>query len=233
LIYPGGIDEILSVSERTGVEVKTICADFFMEAPLHSRNTQEVGRSRKVMTELLTAASRLGVTDIVVPCVDLSALNSNAAIRRLVVELNRLLDCASKCEVRLALETDLPAYSLAALLDQLDRDLVAVNYDIGNSAALGYDPVEELTAYGSRISDIHIKDRLRNGGPVRLGEGDAQFGRFFKKLAGLDYQGPLIMQAYRDDEGVEIFRQQLDWITPFLLGGEREHTCDNPRPRRV
>ena len=56
---------------------------------------------------------------------------------------------------------------------------ITVNYDIGNSAALGYDPIEELDSYGDKISDIHIKDRTLNGGPVVLGEGDADFEKFF------------------------------------------------------
>jgi sugar phosphate isomerase/epimerase len=56
------------------------------------------------------------------------------------------------------------------------------------------------------------------GGPVTLGEGNADFAKFFGKLEELDYQGPFIMQAYRDDEGVEIFKKQLDWIKKYLNG---------------
>ena len=54
------------------------------------------------------------------------------------------------------------------------------------------------------------------GGPVTLGEGNADFARFFDKLEEFNYQGPFIMQAYRDDEGVEIFKKQLDWIKKYL-----------------
>jgi len=53
---------------------------------------------------------------------------------------------------------------------------------------------------------------------VTLGEGNADFAKFFGKLEELDYQGPFIMQAYRDDEGVEIFKKQLDWIQKYLNG---------------
>ena len=34
-----------------------------------------------------------------------------------------------------------------------------VNYDTGNSASLGYDPSEEISVYGHRIINVHIKDR--------------------------------------------------------------------------
>jgi len=73
-----------------------------------------------------------------------------------------------------------------------------------------------LETYGDRITDTHIKDRVLAGGPVILGEGDANFTKFFNKLMEFDYQGPFIMQAYRDDEGVEIFKKQLDWIKRYL-----------------
>jgi sugar phosphate isomerase/epimerase len=91
-----------------------------------------------------------------------------------------------------------------------------VNYDIGNSASLGFDPIEELNAYGDRITDIHIKDRLLNGGPVTLGDGNADFEMFFNKLKEFNYKGPLIMQAYRDEEGLEIFKKQKKWIEKYI-----------------
>ena len=91
-----------------------------------------------------------------------------------------------------------------------------VNYDIGNSAGLGFNMVEELDQYGHHISDIHIKDRLLNGKSVLLGQGNANFELFFDTLLQYKYEGIFIMQAYRDEEGVEIFKKQLNFIKPFL-----------------
>jgi len=82
--------------------------------------------------------------------------------------------------------------------------------------SLGYNPVEELEAYGDKITDIHIKDRILNGGPVILGQGDVNFDSFFKKLSEIDYQGPFIMQAYRDEEGVSVFKSQLEWVKVYF-----------------
>ena len=90
---------------------------------------------------------------------------------------------------------------------------MTVTYDTGDRAALGYDPKEELELYGERISNIHIKDRLRGGGSVVLGTGDTRFERFFGALRTLRFSGPFIMQAYRDDEGMALFRSQFQWLT--------------------
>jgi len=100
--------------------------------------------------------------------------------------------------------------------NRFDSNRLTVNYDIGNSAALGYDAVEELEAYGDRMTDIHIKDRVLDGGSTVLGTGNADFERFFDKLKSFNYTGPFLMQAYRDDEGVSVFKEQLEWVKPYL-----------------
>ena len=216
LLKEGGIDELQAIIDKSGVAVYTVCADYFMEAPLHSSDNSVADQSQKVMLQLLENGAKLGITDVVVPCVDQSTLDGQDAANRFVERMKPMVIAAEKHGINLSLETDLAPQPFVDLLDRFDSDRVAVNYDIGNSAALGYDPVEELAAYGHRITDIHIKDRLRNGGPGVLGEGDADFDRFFQALEGYDYKGPFVMQAYRDDEGVVVFRKQLKWIKPFL-----------------
>ena len=52
---------------------------------------------------------------------------------------------------------------------------------------------------------------------MELGSGDADFETFFTHLKKYNYKGPFIMQAYRDDEGVEIFKKQLSRIKEFLI----------------
>lgn len=216
LLKEGGIDEIMSVSEQTGVTVNTICADYFMEAPLHSHKQGSAEKSQQVMARLLKNAAQLSVTDVVVPCVDQSTLDGQEAADCFVEKLAPMVEIAEQHGINLSLETDLAPQPFVKLLDRFNSDRVRVNYDIGNSAALGYEPVKELDAYGDRITDIHIKDRIFGGGPVVLGEGNANFEAFFSKLKDFDYQGPFIMQAYRDEEGLEIFKQQLEWIKPYL-----------------
>ena len=216
LLIDSGLDEINQVAEKTGVTVQTICADYFMEAPLHSEDISICEQSKKVMVRLLNNAAKLGVSDIVIPCVDQSSLNNKQATERFAKQLLPIVEIAEQKKINISLETDLAPQPFAELLDRFDSNLVTVNYDIGNSAALGFDPVEELKTYGYKISDIHIKDRELNGGPVVLGQGSADFDAFFKQLNKIDYQGPFIMQAYRDDEGLNVFKQQLDWVDPYL-----------------
>jgi len=216
LLKKGGLDEILNVCKSTGVSTKTICADYFMEAPLHSIDVSVAAQSMSVLNRLLDTSSQLGVTDIVIPCVDQSTLDGVEAVERFISKILPIIPVIEGKGINLSLETDLAPQPFVQLLERLDSERITVNYDIGNSAALGYDPVEELDAYGSRISDVHIKDRVLGGGSVILGEGDADFRRFFSKLKDFSYTAPFIMQVYRDAEGVAVFKKQLAWVKPYL-----------------
>ncbi len=215
LMSKSGIAEIQTVSQQSGVSVRTVCANCFMDAPFHSENNQTVEQSLNVLRQLMEHCAQLGVTNILIPCLDEASMDVPAR-ERFVNRLQPALDWAKEYQIHLALETDLAPREFLALLNQFDSPQVTVNYDTGNSAALGFDPAEELATYGSKITGIHIKDRTRGGGSTVLGTGDTDFDAFFQALSKTDYQGPFTLEVYRDDEGLQIFQQQLDWIRPKL-----------------
>jgi len=217
LLTPKGIMEIIAISEETGVLVRTVCADYFMEAPLNHVNDEISNSSKKILLRLLKNGKILGLTDIVIPCVDQSSMSDVAAMDRFVLNIIPSVEQAESAGINLSLETDLAPLPFAKLLKRLGSARITVNYDTGNSAANGFDPAEELAAYGSQISDIHIKDRMLGGSSVELGNGDTHFDRFFEALKPLKYKGPFIMQAYRDDDGLDVFKRQLSWIRKKYL----------------
>jgi L-ribulose-5-phosphate 3-epimerase UlaE len=216
LLRSGGPDEILTLAAKTGVSVDTVCADYFMHAPLHHPDAAIASTSRQVLQKLMLNGKRIGLSNIVIPCVDQSRFADAAAQKRFVRNVQPLVAVAEKLELYLALETDLPPQPFAELLAAFDSPNISVNYDIGNSAAWGYNPVEELACYGANITDIHIKDRNRGGDSVLLGTGNAQFDLFFKHLEPFNYQGPFILQAYRDDDGLGTSTRQLAWLQQRL-----------------
>lgn len=216
LMQEAGLDEILALSEQTGISVKTVCADYFMEAPLHSPSDIVVQQSQKVLCKLITHSVRIGISDIVIPCVEQSSLVNNIHKDRFVNNLQPAIELAEKFGINLSLETDLDPISFVDLLEQFDSHRITVNYDTGNSASLGYNVKDEIYAYGRLISDIHIKDRIFGGESVMLGKGNTEFDTFFSELAKINSQSVFIMQAYRDDEGLDVFNKQLEWIKPKL-----------------
>jgi L-ribulose-5-phosphate 3-epimerase len=223
LMSDSGIKQIQNTIKKTGLGVRSICADIFMEAPLHSENNSISSTSKEILLKLIVNASKLGVTDIVIPCVDQSTLKGENDQNRLIKNLAESIKLANKLKINLALETDLAPLPFLELLNKFESDIVKVNYDIGNSASLGFDIYEEFKLYGNRISDIHIKDRELGGGSVKLGAGNANFKSFFEVFSKIDFKGPIVMQVYRDDEGIEIFKKQFDW---FKLKIKNEYDCN-------
>jgi len=215
LMRDSGPDEILALCEKTGVAVKSVCADYFMDSPLHGVDEGSARASTQALSRLMRNCARVGIEDIVIPCVDRSRMKDRADRAEFSTRLLPLVESAAKSRLRLSLETDLAPEPFAELLHGLDPAVVTVNYDMGNSASLGYDAAQEFAAYGARISDVHIKDRTLGGGSVPLGTGAVDFQKVFNLLASSSYRGPLIMQAFRDDEGLAVFKRQLDWIRPF------------------
>jgi L-ribulose-5-phosphate 3-epimerase UlaE len=219
-----GINEISSIILATGVSVKTICADYFMESPLHSLDNDVFGRNIIVLKKLIENASRLNISDIVIPCVDQSSLKNDNQILRLTKAIKKVENILMQCNVNLSLETDLSSIDFLDLIKKINCTNVKINYDTGNSACFGYNLAEEFNAYGHLISDIHIKDRKLNGGSVLLGSGDINLTLFFDSLKSINFTGPIIFQVYRDDEGVSIFKEQLNYFN-FSLN---EYNSINP-----
>jgi sugar phosphate isomerase/epimerase len=210
LFSRSGINEILKVCNDTGVGVRSVCADYLMEDPFHCLNSEIVSKSQEVISTLLQNLALLEVKDLVVPCVDHSKLDTEDDFHRFKINIVRIIELAESYGINISLETDLSPALFGQLLDYLPYHNVTVNYDTGNSASLGFDPLEEFAIYGNKISDIHIKDRKLNSGSVLLGTGDVKFDRFFKALKTINYTAPFIMQVYRDDEGVSVFKSQLE-----------------------
>lgn len=214
LLAEGGLETLRAAMKPSGVGVASICADYFMEAPLHRGGRQD--EAGACLDILLDRAGMLGIGDIVIPCVDHSRLEDAAQEAALVAALTRVLPKAEALGVNLSLETDLDPARFAGLLARLPSKRVTVNYDIGNSASWGYDPHAEWAAYGPRISDVHIKDRVLGGGSVELGSGNADIPLVLGLMRDTDFSGPVIMQAFRDDEGLEVFGRQLAWLARHI-----------------
>ena len=224
LMSASGCKKIKDIVNQSGVKVKTVCADYFMDAPLHSTDLNVATLSAAVLRELIINSRTIGVTDIVLPLVDHSSVRDLESQDLFIRAIEPFFSYLDEQNMNLNLETDLDPTAFKNLLNQIDSDRVTVNYDTGNSAGLGYDPEQEFAAYGDRITDIHIKDRVKNGFSVCLGQGSADFTKIFKCVQNYGYSGPFIMQAFRDDDGLEIFKTQLTWLRS-LIGNIEESNC--------
>ena len=201
LMTDAGRDEICRLMADHGVAVPSLTGDCFMQAPFH----QETGAAREALLgefeRIVEACGELGIGAIVLPLVDGGRLRDRRDEDSFNEGLSRIGPNLEKHTVRILIESNYPPAKLAHLIAPLPANLFGINYDTGNSAALGHDPAEELAAYGERIGNVHLKDRLRGGHTVPLGEGDADFAAVFGGLARARYGGRFVLQTARAADG--------------------------------
>lgn len=189
--------EISRLSEKYEIKINSVCADFFMDNKLFGVTNYE--NNTKVLGKLIESCSKLCIKYIEIPLVDSSSINDDIkSEQQLVKNIKQILPFANDNNVSLILETDLPPKRFLNLLQNFEHNVFA-NYDTGNSTALGYNLVEELTTYGHIIKNIHIKDRLLHGDTVPFGTGNTNFDLFFSMLKKISYVGDLIIQGAREE----------------------------------
>lgn len=192
------------LSRRHGIGIHSVCADYFMDHLLLRGSADERREHRGTLLRLIERCFGMGIERIVLPFVDSSSLAGEGERDALVALLPDLLDATASTPVELHLETDLGPSDFARLLERIEHPRVRVNYDSGNSSGLGYSPREEFAAYGPRVGSVHIKDRVKGGGTVPLGSGDARFDELADALAATGYRGDYILQVARGVEGDEV-----------------------------
>ena len=194
-----GIKEIKKISKLYDVRIGSLLADYFMEKKLFGKDSSEIKKSVEMLFFIIDQCKKCNIPVIEIPLVDSSAIRTKDDKKQLINNLKKPLEYAKEKGISISLETSLPPKEFRELiLDFKPLDL-KVNYDMGNSASLGFDPVEEISLLGEFIVNVHIKDRLKGGGTVPLGSGDTDFDSVFTALKKINYSEDFILQAARQD----------------------------------
>ena len=193
-----------ALSGQFDVEVRSLCADYFMEEPLVRATPAQLDARLEALDWLMHRCALAGVSRLVLPFVDASRIETDTEFDGVCGALERALSMAERTAVEVHLETSLTPDRFARLLSRLPHPMLKVNYDSGNSASLGYHPAEEFAAYGPRVGSVHIKDRMLGGSTVPLGTGNADFGALSHCLKEIGYTGDFILQVARGTPGQEV-----------------------------
>jgi L-ribulose-5-phosphate 3-epimerase len=218
LMTKEGAEEIRRLSVKHGITVASLTGDCLMQAPFY----KAAGRAREQLLldleQILVNSGSLGIKWVVLPLVDNGHLENQHQEEALLAGLERVKNILKDVRVHLVFESDFPSEQLAAFIAGLDPRYFGINYDIGNSAALGYNHEEEIAAYGERILNVHVKDRLHGGGTVPLGQGAADIPGALKSLRSVGYVGNYILQAARAPNGdhVGVLCKYRDLVEKWL-----------------
>ena len=201
LMTTSGRREIQSLSKEYGLNVQSLTGDNFMQAPFYKAE----GQLRKTLVDemkaLLDSCAELKMKYALIPLVDRGGIENPEQEEVLLKELLDLVPFLKSASLKVLFESDFPPARLVQFMKKFPKEAFGINYDIGNSAALGFDPTEEITAYADRIDNVHVKDRVLGGTTVPLGTGNADLPRVFRELAKVRYAGDYILQTARAADG--------------------------------
>jgi len=204
--------EVTELMSKFNVKVDSITLDNFVEAPIHKIN--ELSGNRSEISDFFWVIENLFETQIrtlVLPIVNEAGTFTNNDLENLIKSLNKITDHLQYGNFQVAVECEFDLNSIQRLLDSTDPNFIGVNFDMGNSAALGHDPENELTICKDRILNVHIKDRPYKGKTIKLGEGDVQFHKVARLLNTLNYDKNLILQVARDFDKEE-YDSVKEWV---------------------
>jgi L-ribulose-5-phosphate 3-epimerase len=201
LMTKTGQAEIRALCHRHELSIPSLTGDCFMQAPLWKAQGADRKALERDFVKIAKGCAAVGISMLVVPLVDDGRLEDEDQENNLVAFLESKVEFLAAHGLKVVFESDYVPPELERFIARLDPDLFGINYDIGNSAALGFNPQEEFAAYGQRIVNIHIKDRVFGGTTVALGTGSADFNLVFAGLAQINYQGNFILQTARATDG--------------------------------
>ena len=224
LMSSAGIDEIIKLKNMYGIDVSSVVADYFMVQRLFGDDQVMIKNAVDTLYTLIDQCAKSSIPIIELPFVDEAALCTREDIKQLRETLPEAINYAGEKNVLITLETSLPPQRFRELIESFFSPYIKVNYDMGNSASLGYDPAEEIMLLGKYIANVHIKDRILGGGTVPLGCGNTDFKSSFAALKRVGYHGDFILQAARRDLSNHIgkeyyedtIRRYISFVKPYI-----------------
>lgn len=227
LMTVDGQKKILTLCRQHGVSVPSLTGDCFMQAPFWKVDGKVRTDLQADFLAIGRACAKVGIRMMVVPLVDNGRLDTTAQEDVLVDFLLEQQSFLTQYKLQVIFESDFAPAELARFIARLPVEQFGINYDIGNSAALGFNPAEEFAAYGTRVINVHIKDRVIGGTTVPLRTGSADFDSVFAALSRGSYQGNFILQTARavDENHAEVLRVYRDmtqqWMQQFGLAATK------------
>lgn len=221
-------NELSTLQNIYNVQIPSLTLNCFVEAPFYKYN--ELTGLESDVSDLLWIIDNLKHTEVktlVLPIVAECGVFNKDFLLKLIYRLKSIEQNLDSCNVNIAIECEFDINSMEILLDKLNPSFFGINFDMGNSAALGNNPVDELKVCKDRILNIHIKDRLLHGHSVRLGEGVVNFKLVADLLTEHNYKGNMILEAARNlgrDESELTasyleFCKELGWLEELSING--------------
>jgi L-ribulose-5-phosphate 3-epimerase len=194
---------VLDIKMLTNVAIPSLTYDVGMQKPLVVDGLIDVNQV-ELLGLVLDKIKKVGVEILVLPLVDNSSIKNNNDLDLYITVLKEIAQKYLTPNLKIAIESDFPPNKLIKFINKIDTPFIGINYDTGNSSAIGFDFYEEMISLKSRILNIHIKDRKLNGPTVALGKGSAPLEKQVKYFKNELPNVNLILQPARSECGNDV-----------------------------
>lgn len=216
LLTKHGRLEINQHKKEFNIEIPSICCDYFIEFPFHTDSLDQRMQAQGMLIELIRISQEIGAKYLEIPLIGKSSIKDSLAAGITLNFFESIEPLLIENDVYLLLETDILPAELNDLLKKIKSNRILLNYDTGNSAFWGFDTEYELSHYGNRIGNIHIKDCTPKDYSVMLGTGNVDFDLTFKMLKDLKYEGDFILQAARGEDDISLASTYFKFTKSYI-----------------
>ncbi len=200
VINSAGRKEIKRLMNEHGVAITSVTCDTYIQEPFYKAKGPAKMQLLDDFRRIVDACAEIGIIKFVVPLVDKGSLENKDQEDELLRGM-RSIGPSLQSGSEIVFESDFEPSRLKDFISKFEPEHFGINYDTGNSASLGYDFKDELSCYGDRIYNVHIKDRAFKGTTVPLGEGDADISGILSAFEAKGYSGNYILQTARVSDG--------------------------------
>ncbi len=197
LMTETGRNKIQSLSKKFNIRIESLTGDCFMQSPFWKFKKYKRQKLQNDFLNIIQASSQVGIKKIIVPLVDNGSLQNLSQQKIILKFMKNITKILKKNKQMILFELDMGPKKANNFISKFNSKYFGINYDIGNSASLGFDPKKEFITYGKRIKNVHVKDRVYKGNSVKLGNGNANFEKIFFLFSKIKYKGNYILQTAR------------------------------------
>ena len=207
-----GIKIINEYKSKYLININSATCDFFMQKPFFKiKNKNNQKKELNLINKLIYWSNKIGIKYFIFPLVDNASLKDENEERYLVQKLRLFSKKLIKNKQMILFESDYEPYRLNKFIQKFSRKCFGINYDLGNSASLGY-KLKDEKIYFKYVKNIHIKDRKFNGETVRLGRGDVKFKQFINFIKRIKFNGNFILQTARGKDDFKEYKTNLKFL---------------------